>query len=88
MQLSIEAEQPEAILSTKCFTIMSDCLTWRGTVMGPPLTCPELILPAIAAPGLLSLLPLGASLYQAVRIGLPACSCACNNVHTDAAVMS
>ncbi len=56
--------------------------------MGPPLTCPELILPATAASGLLSLLPLGASLYQAVLIGLPACSCACDNDHTDAAVLS
>lgn len=56
--------------------------------MGLPLTCPELILPAIAAWALLSLLPLGASLYQAVRIGLPACSCACNSAHTDAAAMS
>jgi hypothetical protein len=85
---STEAEEPEAILSTKCFAMISDCLTWRGTFMGPPLTCSELILPAIAAPGLLSLLPLGASLYQAVLIGLPACSCAYNNAHTDAAVMS
>jgi len=58
-----------------------------GAFMGPPLARPELILPATAASGLLSLLPLGASLYQAVLIGLPAC-CACDNDHTDAAVLS